>query len=90
MTNEEKLRENFRLTKTYNKVARSAKHIDTLLRCNSKANNKAIGTIGTISITQWDEVVIVRSPINEHYEYEVKEYIRKEAISDGESMTTEQ
>lgn len=89
MTNEDKLKNNFTLQRTYNRVGRSAKHVDTILRCNSIANNKAIGTIGAISITQWDETVIVRAPINDVGVYEVKEYKRKVDHADGETMSSE-
>ena len=89
MTNEEKLKEQFDLKQTYNRIGRSAKHVDTMLRCNSKANHKAIGTIGKISITQGDEIVIVRGPINDVGIYEVKEYRRKTNYHDGETINSE-
>lgn len=89
MKNEEILRDQFILEKTYTRSGKSAKYIDTLLRCNSKANPKAIGTIGKISITNRDNIVIVRAPMNAPGVFEITEYRRKPNYHDGETINTE-
>jgi hypothetical protein len=98
MTNEEILKNSFALVRTYSMDALSIGHMEAKIRCNSKANNSAIGALNEITITEFDEIVIVRSAptaygidydLDDYIEFEIREYKRTPDYHDGETINSD-